>query len=254
MSTRKPPSSGKITPLWVVASFLTLTEITLGYAVTKVSGGIQEALTWFVIVFAVSVAIAFFAILWNRPWVFYSPSEYGNVDPEKFMSAMRQSPAVAMQVEYVKKLEEDPSDEEAKFSLIDAMADDIELQFTIFMHEKGVDVSRSSAYVFERGDSAAGSGSLSIFGRGNRLEGSGLVRLTGNGGFLSLTDEGHKFAEWVIKKGRKCSYFWTPAGGWGVPKAGGPAEKMLQERQGKKNGPNQPPEPTAGLPPGRGSS
>jgi hypothetical protein len=231
MSTRRPTPTGKITPLVIVASFLTLTEVVLGYAVTRVTDGVQVALTAFVITYAVFVAVAFFVILWNRPWVFYAPSEYGNVDPGKFMSAMREAPAVAMQMENLKKFAEDPGDEEAKFSLIDAMADDIEIQFAIFMYEKNVDVSRSSPYVYEHQEGSAGSGSLSIYGRGNRLEGSGLVRVTGNGGILSLTEEGRRFADWVIKKGRKCSYFWTPKGSWGTPKPGGPAEKMLEQRQ-----------------------
>src|SRR5438128_154475 len=81
--------SGKITPLWIVAAFVTLTETVLGYALTQVSDGVQVALTTFVIVFAILVAGSFFAILWSRPYVFYSPAEYGDIDPRHFADAMR---------------------------------------------------------------------------------------------------------------------------------------------------------------------
>lgn len=69
-------TSAKVTPLWIVAAFVTLTEAVLGFAVTQVEGGVQIALTIFVISFALLVAGAFFLILWHRPWVFYPPSEY----------------------------------------------------------------------------------------------------------------------------------------------------------------------------------
>ena len=85
----KPQSGAKITPLWIVAAFVTLTETVLGYAVTQVTGGVQVALTIFVIVFAPIVAGAFFLVLWHRPYVFYPPSEYDGTDPEKFIDAVR---------------------------------------------------------------------------------------------------------------------------------------------------------------------
>jgi hypothetical protein len=82
----------QITPLWIVAAFVTLTEIVLGYAVTKTTDGIQVSLTVFVILFALSVAGVFFVILWNRPYVFYAPSEYGSVDPKSFIDAVKTPP------------------------------------------------------------------------------------------------------------------------------------------------------------------
>jgi len=41
------------------------------------SGGIQIALTVFVLSFPVLIAVSFFSILWYKPYVFYSPSEFG---------------------------------------------------------------------------------------------------------------------------------------------------------------------------------
>lgn len=202
--TKLPP--GKITPLWIVASFLSLTEIILGYALVHVVGSVQIALTVFVIGFPTLVAVAFFIILWSRPWVFYSPSEYGNVDPKRFLNALKESPAVANQIKLVRSIEENPYDEEAKFTLIDSMADVVESQFAILMHETGKDVPRNTLYIYES-ESGAGSGSLSPYGSGSRLENSGLVRISGNGNYWSLNDEGHRYSEWLLKKGRKYPFF-----------------------------------------------
>jgi hypothetical protein len=227
-----PPA--KVTPLWIVASFLSLTEVVLGYAVTKVSGSIQLALTIFVMSFAVAVAAMFFVILWNRPWVFYSPSEYGNVDPKSFMAALRGSPEVANQLLLAKSVEQNPTEPEVIFPLIDSMADIPEKQFIILMHEINRGVSRYSPYVYELGEVGSGSGSLSPFGRGQRIEGTGLIQVTDGGAEWSLTPQGNKFAEWLIKKGRKVQFFWSPTGGWGTPIPGGSAENALAEREKKR--------------------
>lgn len=207
----------KITPLWIVAAFVTLTEMTVVYAVTQVQAGIQVALTVFAIGFAVSVGAAFFVILWNRPWVFYAPSEYGDVDPKHFMSALRESPNVATQVELVRSVEENPMDEEARFALIDTMADEVQGQFLIFMHESGHELPQYVRYAYEMGRGLAGMGTGAIFEK-NKLAGTGLVRAAGGGRYFALTEQGHKFAQWLVNKGRKCSYFWCDFGSWGDAK------------------------------------
>lgn len=69
-----------MTPLWVISLFLSLTEGVLGVGVIQTSGDIQVALAWFVIGFPIAVAIAFFAILWFKPYVLYSPFEFGSAD------------------------------------------------------------------------------------------------------------------------------------------------------------------------------
>ena len=78
-------------PLWIVSLFVTSTETVLVALVTQTSGAIQVALTVFVLVFPVLVGAAFFQILWFRPWVFYAPNEYGNIDPTKFVGALSQA-------------------------------------------------------------------------------------------------------------------------------------------------------------------
>jgi hypothetical protein len=127
----------KVTPLWIVAAFVTLTEMVLGYAVTKVSGSIQVTLTIFVIAFAVFIAAAFFFTLWNRPYVFYPPSEYSGSDPSKFIAAMRSSlPShVAAEIADVRSR---PEDEEALFRLATSFLNDDYYQHLILMHEKKI--------------------------------------------------------------------------------------------------------------------
>ena len=85
-------SHTKMTPLWVISLFLSLTEVVAGVAVTQTTGNIQVTLVWFVIIFAVLVAGMFFVLLWSRPWTFYPPSEYANVDVQQYVEALRGGP------------------------------------------------------------------------------------------------------------------------------------------------------------------
>jgi len=91
-AARPRPTSGRaVTPLWIVSLFLTLTETVLGIAVIQTVGGVQIALTVFVLTFPLGVAAAFFVILWSRPWVFYSPAEYGDTDVGRYVDALAQA-------------------------------------------------------------------------------------------------------------------------------------------------------------------
>src|SRR5512146_472431 len=67
-----------MTPLWVIASFVSLTEVVTGIAVTQAQDATQVALVVFVVAFPVLVASAFFFVLWHRPYVLYPPTEYGS--------------------------------------------------------------------------------------------------------------------------------------------------------------------------------
>jgi hypothetical protein len=76
----------------MISIFVSLTETVLGVAVSKTTGGPQIALVSFVMIFPLLIAGAFFACLWARPWVFYSPSEYGRIDVQKYVEALRAGP------------------------------------------------------------------------------------------------------------------------------------------------------------------
>lgn len=216
---------GGITPLWIVSSFVTLTEISMTYAVTKLTGLPQAFLVAFVILFPIGVAGAFFLILWNRPENFYAPSDYGTLDPKDFMSAIRRvDPKVA---DLVEDAGENPSDVDARFSLIDAMAEPIACQFVILMNQKAVDLPKRCGYAFEN---AYVAGRGTGFQGHQNLEAAGILRPTGGAGTLTLSEEGKRFAEWLVAKGRQYPFFHSDIGGWGQPKRGGPGEQWLKEQ------------------------
>ncbi len=93
MPGKKRASSQKrqLTPLWIISLFVSLTETALGITVSQTSGSVQIALTIFVVAFPFLVAYSFFLILWHRPYVFYSPGEYGQVDVKDFVGALSQT-------------------------------------------------------------------------------------------------------------------------------------------------------------------
>lgn len=219
------------TPLGIVAAFLSLTETVLGFALTRVAGSVQVALTIFVIAFPLLIAAAFFYVLWNRAYVFYAPSEYGNVNPSDFMSAMRDAPLVVTQVELAKSLEKNPFSDDARFSLIDSMAEDSEIQCAIFMYESGKDLPAFSSYIYCNKGGGMASGDAAFSSR-RALQGAGIVRPAGGGGW-GLTEEGKRFAAWLINRQRKCDYFWTQAGSWGIPEPGSREEKWIQDAQAR---------------------
>src|SRR5215211_4279556 len=74
--SRLPRPPRVITPLWIIFLFVSFTEIVLGFAVLKTTGGIQVALTCFVIGFPLLVAGAFFYLLIFRPENIFSPGEF----------------------------------------------------------------------------------------------------------------------------------------------------------------------------------
>lgn len=86
-----------ITPLWVISFFFSLTEVMLVVGVINTKSGIQLAITIFALVFPVAVAVAFFIILWFKPYVFYPPTEYGEqTNVKQFVEAMQRHRGSAM--------------------------------------------------------------------------------------------------------------------------------------------------------------
>jgi hypothetical protein len=89
MANKNPRT--KLTPLWIISLFVTLTETALSVSVTRTQGAIQVALTVFVITYAILVTGAFFFVLWYRPYVFYPPSEFTETKVSEYVDAFRQS-------------------------------------------------------------------------------------------------------------------------------------------------------------------
>lgn len=87
-------SKGKtksLTPLWIISLFISLTETVVGVAILQTTGGIQVTLVVFAISFPVLIAFGFFALLWFKPYTFYPPGEFTDVDVEKYVGAFTQT-------------------------------------------------------------------------------------------------------------------------------------------------------------------
>ncbi|PZD73573.1 hypothetical protein C1752_02039 [Acaryochloris thomasi RCC1774] len=79
-----------LTPLGIIALFISLSEAVAGVVAIQTDGHIQLILTLFVVFFPLHVSILFFYILWHRPIVFYHPKEFeGNTTIEAFSEAMQ---------------------------------------------------------------------------------------------------------------------------------------------------------------------
>lgn len=217
----QPGPKVRVTPLWIVATFVTLTETVLGLALTQVAGGVQVALTVFVIGFALLVATAFFFILWFRPYVFYSPSEFGNVDPKDFIDAMRGRlpDRVVAQIEMVEQVEARPADRLAQFRLIDSLTDESVRQFLILMHEQNTElpIGRYEHIKYEAGTKSGRwwGGDLSAESLSKKLVGTGLIELADKGWGIKLTPMGHEFAQWLTETGQRADFMSSSVGGWG---------------------------------------
>ncbi len=81
---------GPLTPLWIIALFVSLVETVLGIGVMQTTGWVQGALTIFVMIFPLLIAGGFFGILWFKPYVLYPPSEFSQQDVSAYVKAMQQ--------------------------------------------------------------------------------------------------------------------------------------------------------------------
>lgn len=74
------PSSGHglrvLNPIWLIALFVGLTEVTTSVAATQSSGWTQGTFTVFSVIFPVGVASVFFLMLWRKPAALYAPGDY----------------------------------------------------------------------------------------------------------------------------------------------------------------------------------
>lgn len=93
----------QMTPLVLIAAFLSLTEVVAVYTLLNTQGNIQFILTVFIVSFPVLVAIAFFYLLAFRNHVLFAPQEYpANGGVTTFVQAMREAsrPRQDHQTEY----------------------------------------------------------------------------------------------------------------------------------------------------------
>ena len=80
MKTTDFDNQQKLTPLWIVAIFVSFAEAISGGALISTLGDVQLILTYFVVIFPSGVAVGFFILLYKKNWVFYSPSEFRTLE------------------------------------------------------------------------------------------------------------------------------------------------------------------------------
>lgn len=211
----------KVTPLWIVAAFVSVTEAGLGYSVTKVTGPMQTILTAFFIIFTLLVSTAFFVTLWFRPWVFHGPGDFKNPTVTEFVGALSQ--ATLPRANLTVPLERFPAGEGAQFRLIGGLLGALEQQFVILMHLAPCDLSIQEAdgekikYEVEYDLENQATGELDGWMFYLALKYTGLVEELDKEKKVLLTKSGHKFALWLIESGRKAIYFKAKYGEWGKP-------------------------------------
>jgi hypothetical protein len=76
-------------PLWIISLFLGLSELVVAAVATQVDGWVQGLFAVFSTVFPCGIAVAFFLIVWHRPYVLYAPRDYSeHTTVDAFVSAM----------------------------------------------------------------------------------------------------------------------------------------------------------------------
>lgn len=95
-----------LSPFWMIAIFISFSETVLGIDVIQTRGSIQIALTIFAISFPTIVCTLFFLILWKRPQVLYTPSEFeGKVGVDDYARAMHYTPTASISEEAISSIE-----------------------------------------------------------------------------------------------------------------------------------------------------
>jgi hypothetical protein len=83
-----------LTPLWIVAIFVSLAETVLGVLVAQTTSFVQLILTLFVVTFPAGVALAFFLLLCYRPHVLYAPWQWKDVTMYEAYRGVRVRPGM----------------------------------------------------------------------------------------------------------------------------------------------------------------
>lgn len=85
-----PPKN--LTPLWLLALFLTFAEGALGVGVAHTTGTQQTVLLTFSMALPVLVLLLFFLILWHKPYVLYGPRDFSDPNVQAYVTAMQSKP------------------------------------------------------------------------------------------------------------------------------------------------------------------
>ena len=208
----------RVSPLWIVSSFLCLTEVVAALAVTMTDGWVQGLLASFVVVFGSGVAAAYFYILWQRPDHLQLPADNG---PKELVAAIEGGPRETLAA--IEAAANDPANQGARYQLLDRTLDQTIKQLLILL-DKGAQLPYMTPgrrrYEFGSRQKDWQSGIFDGRQFLKDLDGTGLVELVTTGSpspTIQITKAGHAFAEWLVHEGRKADYFDCDLGGWGTP-------------------------------------
>ncbi len=213
----------KITPLYIIVTFVALSEGLFAYTIPQTTSYLQITLTFFAIVFVFGVAIAFFTILWFRPYVFYPPSEYPNANPKPYIQAMDESlsPEKVEQLKLVSEVQQHPKDEDTEHALFYSLLPSYLTQLIILMYENGVSLPNGKEsecnchygeigkqYIYHMFKIRWTISSLKYTKYLKKILDNKVSKIV-------LTKRGKRFAKWMVRNGKKREYFICEYGNWG---------------------------------------
>ncbi len=231
----------KITPLKIIVAFLALPEGIFACTIIYTTSYVQIALTLFAMFYACSIGIAFFTILWFRPYVFYPPSEYPNANPKPYIKAMDEasSPKKMEQLKLVSEIRQHPDNNDAEHALIYSLLSAYVTQLIILMYESDISLpveKESECYCYygmiRKGETIERGSSMSkISNIVGELKYTKYFKVVDNNGLkVVLTKRGKRFAEWLVRNGKKRTYFTCEYGNWGNV----PPDVLKQAKEDKR--------------------
>ncbi len=232
----------KITPLYIIVVFVALSEGLFAYTISQTTSYLQIVLTSFAIFYAFGVTIVFFIILWYRPYVFYPPSEYPDANPKPYINAMDEalSPKKMEQIKLVSEMRQHPENKDAEYALIyNLLSNRTGMQLIILMYESCISLpneKESECYCYfgriKEGETIQTVSSISKIS--NIVMGLKYTKylkgVDNNGLKVVLTEQGKKFAEWLVRNGKKSTYFTCEYGNWGNV----PPDVLKQAKEDKR--------------------
>ena len=149
-----------------------------------------------------------------------------------------QSPMLANLGEQLRQVEANPGNQESKFAAFETVLKEPILQLIILMHEQNI-LDKQLDYPMVQGqppweyelvkpDSGWMGGCGGIGSICDEIRDTGLLSQDMRNR-VALTDLGHQFAAWLIRTGKKATYFGSTLGSWGERPSGLPRGDLPPE-------------------------
>lgn len=212
----------RASPLWLIGLFIIFAQATAAVAAVQIDGWPQNALVIFVVSYSSIVTIIFFFFLWFKPENFYGPSEYGDISPDHYASALKGFPKET--AEAVNKVGLNPLDENALFELLNSLITEHVKQHLVLLKRSNnkLDISNpdergwTHSYEIVTRNKGVSFGTFDPKNFLEQLRGTDLVKVNQKKKELHLTKRGEKFAQWLIENGKDAETFNSDVGRWGI--------------------------------------